>query len=83
VALRSSRLLFPTASGEYGAVHLYVAALHVSRTVERRNYMARDEVSAGGVAEGDGVSTEQFQSCRLKENLSYAKLSDWGGVCRK
>ena len=36
-------------------VHLHTAALDVSHLVERRDHLARDEVSAGGVAKRDGV----------------------------
>ena len=56
VAVGGSGILLCAASHQHGAVYLHVAPLHVPCVVERRDYLARDEISAGGVAEGDGVS---------------------------
>jgi len=65
VAIRSSGLLFSAASGQHRIVYLYLAALHVSRLVERRNYLAGNQVSVGGIEEGDGVAQSESSLLRF------------------
>ena len=45
------------ASRQHDAVHLHAAALDVPHAVERRDCLARNEVPAGRVAEGNGVTS--------------------------
>src|SRR5579863_3338503 len=48
-------VLFLSASSKDGSLHLHVAAVHVFYAVERWDCVAGNEVSARGIAKGDGV----------------------------
>src|SRR6202049_2389966 len=56
VAFRSTAVLLFFAPDQHRTVCLYAAAVYVVDAVERWHRVAGDEVSTGGIEEGNGVS---------------------------
>ena len=55
VAVFGSSVLFPTSSDQHGAFHLHAASLNLPHTLEQRNHLEGDEVSAGRIAQRNGL----------------------------
>lgn len=62
VAFRGAAVLLFFAPDQHRTVCLYAAAVYVFDAVERRHRVAGDEVSTGGITEGNGVSVVEAKN---------------------
>jgi len=62
VAFRGTAVLLFFAPDQHRTVCLYAAAVYVFDPVERRHRVAGDEVSPGGVEEGNGVNVVEAKN---------------------
>jgi hypothetical protein len=72
-------VLLLSASGQHQPVHVHAAALHGPHAGERRHRVAGDEVSAGGVAQGNGVTPpSNHRRCRAPTSNARSAASQRG-----